>query len=331
MAAAPPPSPAPETAAKGSRKVIYAGLFSNLLVAATKLGAAVVTQSVAMLSEAIHSLVDTSNELLLLYGAHRASRPPDADHPLGHGREVYFWSFIVSIMVFTLGACVSLAIGIHHMIHPEAMERPIVNYVVLGCAALFEGSSWWVALREFRKRKGGRGYVQAAEETKDPSTMMVFLEDSAALVGIAIALAGTAAAHLLDEPLYDGVASIGIGILLAVVAWFLARENKKLLIGEGASPWLVDSVGQLARTEPGVAHFNGMLSVHLAPREVVMALSIDFDESLKASQVSEVVARLEKRIREKHPEVALLLVKPQAPKAYKKAHAAWMAPREPEA
>jgi cation diffusion facilitator family transporter len=331
MAAAPPPGPAPETAAKGSRKVIYAGLLSNLLVAATKLGAALVTQSVAMLSEAIHSLVDTSNELLLLYGAHRATRAPDAEHPLGYGREVYFWSFIVSIMVFTLGACVSLAIGIHHLIHPEAMERPIVNYVVLGCAALFEGGSWWVALREFRKRKGGRGYVQAAEETKDPSTMMVFLEDSAALLGIAIALAGTAAAHLLDEPLYDGVASIGIGILLAVVAWFLARENKKLLIGEGASPWLVDSVGQLARTEPGVAHFNGMLSVHLAPREVVMALSIDFDESLKASQVSEVVARLEKRIREKHPEVVLLLVKPQAPKAYKTAHAAWMAPREPEA
>jgi divalent metal cation (Fe/Co/Zn/Cd) transporter len=209
------------------------------------------------------------------------------------------------------------------------MERPIVNYVVLAFAALFEGGSWWVALREFRKRKGGRGYVQAAEETKDPSTMMVFLEDTAALAGIAIAFAGTAATHLLGEPLYDGVASIAIGVLLAVVAWFLARENKKLLIGEGASSQLVESVGQLARSEPGVAHFNGLLSIHLAPREVVMALSIDFDESLKASEVQAVVARLEKRIREKHPEVALLLVKPQTPEAYKQARAAWLAPREP--
>ncbi len=315
--------------AQGSRKVIYAGLIANLLVAATKVGAAVVTQSVAMLSEAVHSLVDTSNELLLLYGAHRAARAPNAEHPLGYGREVYFWSFIVSLMVFVLGACVSVAVGIHHLMHPEMMERPIVNYVVLAFAALFEGGSWWVALREFRKRKGGRGYVQAAEETKDPSTMMVFLEDSAALAGIAIAFAGTAATQLLDEPLYDGVASIGIGALLAVVAWFLARENKKLLIGEGASAQLVEAVGQLARTEPGVTHFNGLLSIHLAPREVLMALSIDFDASLKASEVQAVVARLEKRIREKHPEVSLLLVKPQTPEAFKRARAAWLAPREP--
>jgi cation diffusion facilitator family transporter len=331
VTAASPRSKAPAAPAKGSRKVIYAGLLANLLVATTKIAAAAITQSVAMLSEAVHSLVDTSNELLLLYGAHRAARPPDAQHPLGYGREVYFWSFIVALMVFAAGACVSLAVGIRHVMNPEPMERPIVNYVVLAFAALFEGGSWWVALREFRKRKGRRGYVQAAEETKDPSTMMVFVEDSAALAGIALAFAGTAAAQLLDEPIYDGVASIAIGLLLAVVAWFLARENKKLLIGEGASPRLVDSVARLASSEKGVAHFNGLLSIHLAPREVVMALSIDFEKNIAASEVQAVVARLEKRIREQHPEVALVLVKPQTPAAFKKARAVWLLPREPSA
>jgi cation diffusion facilitator family transporter len=313
---------------KGSRTVLYAGLAANLLVAATKFAAAALTQSVAMLSEAVHSLVDTSNELLLLYGAKRAAKPPDAKHPLGYGREVYFWCFIVALMVFAVGACVSLAVGIRHVMDPTEMERPMVSYAVLAFAALFEGASWIVALKEFRKRKGSKGYVEAAEDTKDPSTMMVFLEDSAALVGIAIALAGTLATQLLDNPVYDGVASIAIGVLLAAVAWFLARENKKLLIGEGASPWLVDSVAKIATAEEGVAHFNGLISIHLAPREVVMALSIDFDKSLAASEVQAVVARLEAHIRKCHPEVALLLVKPQAPAAYKKARAAWLSPRD---
>lgn len=331
MNAANPPGEAGAAPATGSRKVIYAGLAANLLVAVSKFAAAAVTQSVAMLSEAVHSLVDTSNELLLLYGAHRAAKPPDAQHPLGYGREVYFWSFIVSLLVFLVGACFSLAVGIQHVMNPHAIDHPIVNYVVLAIAALLEGASWWVALKEFRRRKGARGYVQAAEETKDPSTMMVFVEDSAALVGIAIAFAGTAAAHLLDAPICDGVASIAIGLLLALVAWFLARENKKLLIGEGASPRLVKSVGELATTEEGVAHFNGLLSIHLAPRQVLMALSIDFEKALQASEVQAVVARLEKRIREQHPEVALLLVKPQTPAAFRKAREVWLSPREPSA
>jgi cation diffusion facilitator family transporter len=329
MTEASPQSEIPAAHAKASRKVIYAGLIANLIVAVSKFVAAAVTQSVAMLSEAVHSLVDTSNELLLLYGAHRAAKPPNAQHPLGYGREVYFWSFIVSLLVFLVGACFSLAIGIQHVMYPHAIDRPIVNYVVLAFAALLEGASWWVAFKEFRRRKGGKGYVQAAQETKDPSTMMVFVEDSAALVGIALALAGTAAAQLLDEPIYDGAASIAIGLLLSVVAWFLARENKKLLIGEGASKRLVDSVGELAAGEEGVAHFNGLLSIHLAPREVVMALSIDFEKSLAASEVQAVVARLEKRIREQHPEVALLLVKPQTSAAFKKARAVWLSPRDP--
>lgn len=306
----------------GNRKVLIAGLAGNLLVAATKFAAALVTHSVAMMSEAVHSTVDTANEVLLLYGARRAERPPSEEHPLGYGREFYFWSFVVALLIFLVGAGVSIVQGVQHVLNPHAMERPVVNYVVLALSAVFEGGSWWVAFREFRRRKGTRGYLQAAVETKDPSTVMVFLEDSAALVGIAIAFAGTAAAQHFDEPVYDGVASIAIGVLLAVLATFLASENKKLLIGEAARPALVKSVQEMAAEEKGVANFNGLLTFQLAPREVVVALSLDFDPALNTRALQETVDRLESRIRKAHPEIVLLLVKPQAPGTYEKRHAA---------
>lgn len=310
---------------QGARIVLYAALAGNVLVAATKFGAAGVTGSAAMLSEAVHSLADTANELLLLYGAHRAERPPDEKHPFGYGREVYFWSFMVSMLLFALGAGVSIWEGVRHVLEPHAIERPLVSYAVFGLAAIFEGGSWWFAFREFRARKGGRGFLQVARETKDPSTIMVFLEDSAALLGIALAVAGTAAAQLLGEPVFDGAASIAIGLLLAAIALFTARENKQLLIGEGARPSLVEAVGRLARHEHGVACYNGMLTIQLAPREVVVALSLDFDEALRASEVQDVVASLEASIRKQHPEVVLVLVKPQSPERYRTAHARWMA------
>lgn len=306
---------------EGSRKVLYAGLVGNVLVAATKFVAASVTQSAAMLSEAVHSLVDTSNEVLLLYGARRAERPPDEAHPLGHGREVYFWSFVVSLVIFAAGAGFSLYQGVLHVIAPHPIESVLWSYVVLGASVLFESGSWWVAFHEFRRRKGARGYLQAAQETKDPATVIVFLEDSAALVGLALALAGTAGSQYLDMPVLDGVASIAIGLLLGVVAAFLARENKQLLIGESARPELVESIRQLAAQEKGVANFNGMLTFQLAPREVVVALSLDFDRGLRAAELQATVDQLESRIRRKHPEIILLLVKPQEPDVYERRHA----------
>jgi divalent metal cation (Fe/Co/Zn/Cd) transporter len=199
-----------------------------------------------------------------------------------------------------------------------------VSYLVLGIAAIFEGGSWWFAFREFRRRMAGRGFLATARQAKDPSTVMVFLEDSAALIGIALAAAGTAAAQLLGNPVFDGVASIAIGVLLAVVALFTARENKQLLIGEAARPSLVESIGGIARAEPGVAAFNGLLTIQLAPREVIAALSIDFDDSLKASEVQRVVASLESHIRSRHPDVVMVLVKPQEPEVYRKAHERWV-------
>ncbi len=222
-------------ASRASKRVIYAALVGNLLVALTKFVAAGLTGSSAMASEAVHSLVDTGNEVLLLYGLRHAARPPDELHALGHGRELYFWSFVVTILIFALGAGVSLYQGIHHLVAPMPISSPIVNYVVLGLALVLKSGSWGVAIKEFRSTKGKRGYFEAVRQSKDPTMFMVLFEDTAALLGVAIALAGIAASQALDRPDLDRAASIGIGLLLAIVAIFLARESKGLLIGEAAS------------------------------------------------------------------------------------------------
>jgi len=308
----------------GAHKTLIAGLIGNVLVAASKFVAAAITHSAAMMSEAIHSLVDTGNELLLLYGAWRAGRPPDERHPFGYGREVYFWIFIVSLMIFTVGAGLSILQGWHQVREPRELEGPLVSYAVLAFAAVFEGWSWWVAFKEFRARKGKRTYLEAAQQTKDPEHLIVFFENSAALIGIAIAAAGTAAAHAFDDPRLDGWDSIAIGVLLALAAAFLSRENKQPLIGEGASPRLIDSVGRIVREEKCVAKFNGLLSIQLAPREVVLALSMDFDDRLRAPELQEVIRHLDERIRERHPEVVMVMMKPQEPEVYREARERWL-------
>jgi cation diffusion facilitator family transporter len=296
-----------------SKLVVYAALAGNLLVAVTKFVAAAVTGSSAMTAEAVHSLVDSGNELLLLYGMRRAAKPPDAAHPFGHGRELYFWSFIVAVAVFTLGGCVSVYEGILHIANPTPNRHPIVSYVVLGLALLFEGSSWWVAFKEFQKAKGTAGWWEAIRKSKDPTTFTVLFEDTAAILGILIAFAGTLAAEVLDAPVLDGVASIGIGILLGVVAAVLARETKGLLIGEPADSELVSAICTIARKEPGIRTSNGLFTVHLGPRQVLAALSLDFKDTLTAGEVEAIIARLEDRVRRDHPEVVSLLVKPQRP------------------
>jgi len=304
---------------QGSRTVLIAALAANLLIALTKFGAAAFTHSSAMLSEAVHSLVDTSNEVLLMYGTRAAARPADEEHPLGHGREFYFWSFIVSLLIFAVGAGVSTYEGIRHVMDPVEMDNPLVNYVVLGLAFVFESVSWVFAFREFRTRKGSRGYLEAATQTKDPTALIVFLEDSAALIGIVIAFAGTWAAQALQDPVYDGVASIAIGLLLAAVAVFLARENKKLLIGEAARPALERGIGRIAREEHAVQALNGMLTFQVSPNQVIAALSLHFRDGLDSDSIEMAVERLEARIREQHPEILMLLVKPQNPAAYQRA------------
>jgi len=211
-----------------------------------------------------------------------------------------------------VGAGVSLYEGITHILHAAPLTKPVVNYVVLALAILFESGSWWVAFREFRATKGEQGYYEAVRESKDPPGFLVLFEDSAALVGLFIALVGTAAADLLELPVLDGAASIAIGLVLAVVALFLAQESKALLIGEGASREIVASICRIARSERGVEHANGLFTVHLGPRQVVAALSVDFADDLSARDVEDIVARIERRIRDRHPEVISILIKPQS-------------------
>lgn len=295
-----------------SRKVIYAALAGNFMIALTKFGAAWWTGSSAMLSEGVHSVVDTSNQLLLLYGISRAAKPPDEDHPLGYGRELYFWSFIVALLIFSLGAGISFYEGLAHIRAPVHISDPAVNYIVLGVSFLFEGVTFWVALKEFNKLRGSLGYIEAVTMSKDPPSFLVLFEDLAALIGIAIAFAGTLAAQLLAMPVLDGVAAIGIGAVLAVTAIFLARESKALLIGEGARGRANRSIREIAALQQGVEQVNDLVTMHLAPDQVVAALSLEFADPLTTPEIESTVQAIESRIREVHPEVVAVFVKPQS-------------------
>ncbi|MFA5955127.1 cation diffusion facilitator family transporter [Hyphomicrobium sp.] len=305
-----------------SKRVVYSALVGNLLVAATKFIAAAVTGSSSMLSEAVHSLVDTGNEGLLLYGYFRSSRRPDDTHPLGYGRALYFWSFIVSLLLFAIGAGVSLYEGVNHIIAPTPITDPTVNYIVLAISAVFEGATWWIALKRFGKLKGRRGYWEAVRDSKDPPSFMVLFEDTAALIGIAIAAAGNFAAQHWDISAIDGVASILIGIVLAIAATVLARENKALLIGERASDDVIKSILALAISEPSVDGANDVFAVHLAPDQILVASSLEFSDELRTPQIEAAIVRLEDRIRKKHPEVIALFVKPQTRRTFETMQAA---------
>jgi len=254
-----------------SKQVVYVALAGNLLVASTKACAAAWTGSSAMLSEAVHSFVDTGNELLLLYGMHRATRHADQEHPIGYGREFYFWSFIVALLVFALGAGVSLYEGVMHLREVVLIKDPLVNYIVLGLAFLFEGTSWLVSLRQFRASKRSLGYYEAFRRSKDPATFIVLFEDSAALLGIAIAAIGTFMSTTMGMPIFDGIASLLIGLLLAATASLLARESKSLLLGERADSVLSDSILRIAAHEKSVFRANGVLTIQLAADQILAA------------------------------------------------------------
>lgn len=303
----------PSRNGSSARFVVVIALVGNTLVAISKFIAAAMTGSSAMVSEGIHSLVDTTNELLLLYGMHRASAEPDHEHPLGHGREVYFWSFVVALLIFTLGAGVSTYEGILHILNPHPIEDPNVSYAVLGVALIFEGASWIVTLRRFKGKRRYADLFKLIIRSKDPPTFIVLLEDSAALIGIAIAFIGIYLSVSLDNPILDGLASICIGLVLGLTAAVLGRETKGLLIGEAANQKTRDSILKLATEIDGIANANGILSVHVAPEEILVALSIEFEDQLRVPQIEALVIELERRIREKHTAVIAVFVKPQAP------------------
>jgi cation diffusion facilitator family transporter len=299
-----------------SKGIVFLALLGDLLVATTKVIAAIITGSAAMMSEAIHSLVDSTNECLLLHGFKMALRRPDAIHPLGYGRELYFWSFIVALLLFGVGAGASLYHGVQHILEPTAIDHPLVNYVVLAFAFVFEGVSWVAAFRKLRSTRGELTYWQAIHRSKDPPSFMVLFEDSAALAGNVIAALGIYLSQALKLPVLDGVASVLIGLILAIVAGILTRESKSLLIGERANPSLVAAAVGLAEATPGVSKANGALTVHLAPNQILAALSVEFVDGLESRQIELCVESIEQQILDAYPEIVTLFIKPQTNTRY---------------
>ncbi|WP_166169409.1 cation diffusion facilitator family transporter [Acinetobacter sp. SA01] len=291
--------------------VVYAALAGNLAIALVKFVAAYITNSSAMFSEAIHSVVDTLNEILLLYGMKKSQQPANYKHPFGYGRELYFWAFIVALMVFALGAIVSIYQGIQHVLHPEAMLNTTINYIVLSIAILCEGTSWLVALKAFRKVKGKQGYFEAFRHSKDPTTFTVLFEDTAALCGLLIALIGIYLAHALNIPELDGMASILIGLVLAVSAILLARETKGLLLGETADPQLRNDILLIAQEDEAVQSANGVLTEQMGAHQVLASLSLEFEDNLSSDDIEACVNRIEAKIKQIHPEIVALFIKPQ--------------------
>jgi cation diffusion facilitator family transporter len=296
----------------GTLAAVWAALGGNLLVAAAKFVAAFITGSAAMLSEAVHSLVDTLNEVLLLYGMARSTRPADRQHPLGYAREIYFWSFVVALLIFTLGAGVSAYQGIARLLHPKPIDKPAIIFAVLAASLVFEGGSWLVGARAFRASKRNLSWWEAFRQSKDPPAFIVVFEDSAAVLGILAAAAGTAAAVVTGDSRWDGIASLLIAAILAGVAALLARESKALLIGERADPSLSDAILHIAAGLPGVCSANSIVTVQLAPKSIVATLSLDFFDYMRAPEIEHAVIELEKRIRSAYPEVSALFVKPQS-------------------
>ena len=291
---------------------IYGAMAANLVIAVTKLAAAAFSGSSSMLSEGIHSLVDTGNQLLLLLGLRKSRKPADEDHPFGHGKELYFWSLIVAIALFGVGGGMSIYEGITQLLHPRPLSDPRWNYAVLGVAFLFDGISWIIALRSLLPDIRKDGLRKMLLTTKDPSVLTILGEDTADLIGIAVAFGGIFLGHLLDSPRADGIAAIVIGLVLAAVAVFLIYQSKRLLLGESADPEVVESIRAIAKAVPGIERVGRPLTMHFGPDEVLLNLEVHFRSHLAATELTAAVDHLERTIREKHPEIRRIFIEARA-------------------
>ncbi len=294
-----------------NNRTLWIALAANVGIAVSKFVAAAFTGSSAMLTEGVHSLVDSANQLLLLWGRRAARKPPDKSHPFGYGRELYFWSFVVAVMVFALGAGVSIYEGIVHISNPEPAVSPLIAYVVLLFAFLLEGGSTFSAFKEFREAKGQLGWFEAVKRSKDPPTFIVLLENGAAMFGIIIAAVGLAASQLTGDPRFDGAASIIIGAILGFTAWVLASESKQLLIGESAGRDTIEGLRGLAVGRPGIIGVGEVLTVHSSPDQITAMMSVDFDDGISAREVEDIVAAIEAEALMQWPMVKRLYVRPQ--------------------
>ena len=294
--------------AGSSKKAIYAALVGNSMIAVTKFAAAIHTGSSAMMSEGIHSLVDTGNQVLLLYGIKRANKPASPDFPFGHGKEIYFWSFVVAMLIFALGGTVSIYKGWQHLFHPTSISNILINYAVLGFAIVFEGAALWVAFKEFNLSRGSRSIVRAITRGKDPTLFVVVFEDTAALLGLLVALGGLVAYQITGNPIYDALASIGIGVVLIFTALILALESKSLLIGESADPEVVSAIDELLDGHDSVSAVNEVATLHMGPEFIVVTVSIDVNDTLAGGQIERTVTRLTRQIKATDPRIQRVFI-----------------------
>jgi len=298
-----------------SRKlVIYAALAGNALIAFMKFIAAFITGSSAMFSEGIHSVVDTGNQMLLLYGLKQAKKPADDRFPFGHGKEIYFWSFVVAIMIFAVGAGVSIYEGIHRLLNPTPLENIMVIYIVLSLAMIFEGAAWFFALKEFKQAKGKWGYIEAVQRGKDPSIFVVLFEDTAAMLGLLVALLATILTQVTGNLYFDGIASIIIGFILAVTAMWLAFETKGLLIGESANMHVVNGIKKITRTYDKIEHVNEVLTVHMGPEFILVNISVEFRDEATATEIEDTVSQLDTEIKNAYENVKRIFIEGEARK-----------------
>jgi cation diffusion facilitator family transporter len=296
--------------ASESKTAVLAALSGNLAIAIAKGVASAFTGSSSMLTEALHSLVDTGNQLLLMLGMRRAARPPDANHPFGHGMEIYFWSFVVALLMFSAGGMASIYEGVQHVRAPEPIRRVWINWLVLGASALFEGASFAIALRQQRKRWPAVRLIAFLKHSKDPSLFAVLFEDSAALVGIALAALGIAGTTLFGIPQADGIASIAIGVLLIVVAVLMANEIRSLLTGEAAAPQVIAAVRDAIEADPRVSSVIEVLSMHLGPEEILLGITIDFRDDLHGEEIETTAQDLGDAVRRVEPRATRLFLRP---------------------
>lgn len=291
-----------------TKLVIYIAIAGNLAIAVMKFLAAALTGSSAMLSEGIHSMVDTGNQLLLLLGVNRSHQPADSEHPYGYGKELYFWSLIVAMVLFGVGGGMAIYEGISHIIHPRPLEEPFWAYVILGISMVLEGISWSFALRALLAEKGNHSLWQTLRRSYDPSVLTVLLEDTAALIGLTAAFIGVYLAHHFNNSYFDGAASIVIGITLCVVSIVLIRESKGLLVGEAATPEVVASVTALVLNEPAVIAVNQVLTLVFGPEEVLLNIEAQFVPSLSMIELAEAISRLECAIQQNHPRIKRIFI-----------------------
>lgn len=286
-----------------SKIAIYGAIAANSAIAVSKFVAAFFTGSAAMLSEGIHSLVDTGNGILLLFGIRMSKRPPDAKHPFGYGNEIFFWSFVVAILIFALGGGIALYEGIAHLLHPRKLENVQWNYVVLILAMLFEGSALRIALKEFEVTRRNRPFFQALKESKDSTTIAVVVEDSAALIGLTIALLSVFLGQVTGWVYFDGIGSVLIGLLLILVAWFFAVECKALLVGEGLGAANIEKIEAVLEAEPNISQHLRPLTLYFGPNEVLVNLDVHFVDGLSSDEIEQTIDRVEALIKAAVPKV----------------------------